>query len=579
MAFTTSDDRHFVRLTEAVDWSFRQSKIDRKIHQMLVRFMAGEYYPFKDSTAGPHTAINLLSMASRAMTRHLISKEPRALVNTTSEQLKSWAENQEISTNRRITTSDAAMVIVDVAAQSMCSFGTMFFAPQYIGEPDGMYLDLAIESIDRADFVFDLDSTMLERSDFSGHKMRMKLVDVHENPMFDEEARLEVTDSGQESVQNDERTNFQKAYGGVTSLYDYADIWCIYDRPRKKLIYFPRHQPHLKLAEIDWLGPAQGPYRHLYYEKLPNQAVPVAPLTHLLTKHKAFNELDMKAIFQQRTAKGVLFFTNAGKDEAERIIKAVEGQSVLREDGSVRYAHMGGADQGTVAMAEKQKADFSYASSGSIDQFQAQAETLGQERLLRGASNEMLSDMSGWAYKFTKGFCGDMFWFDVRDPSDKPQTFTKTLGTSGATYDIQWTKEHRQFVEQMEFDVDVEPYSYVERSPDSRLADVLGALQIIQGLGDQAAAQGISIDVESVVRTIAKYKNLPELYDVLILNQDPERLQQLLGSRGAGGQASPTAGKPNGQYTRTSESDGSGENVAMMNMMKRAGQSNEMVAA
>lgn len=572
----TTEDKHFRRLAEVVSWSYSQQKQDRKIHQTLIRFMAGEYYPFKGEKAGPHTAVNLLSMASRAMGRHLISKEPRALVNTTIDSFKSWAENQEISTNTRITTSNAAMTLVDVVAQSLTSFGTLFFAPQYKGTPDGMVLDLAIESVDRADFVFDLEADTLETADYSGHKMRMKLVDIRENPMFDPECREEVTESGDESALDDQSSNFQKAFGNRTSLYDYAEVWCIYDRPRNKLIYFPKEQPSMRLAEIDWLGPRVGPYRHLYYEKLAGQAVPVAPLSHLLTKHRAYNELDMKAIFQQRTAKGILFYTNASKDEAERIIKAVEGQSVLQENGAIRYAHMGGADPSTVGMAEKQKADFSYASGGTVDQFQQQAPTFGQERLLRGAANEMMDDMSGWAFKFSKGFCGDVFWFDVRDPDPKPKKIRKQAGTIGS-YEIQWTREHRQLVEQMEFDVDVEPYSYVEKSPDSRLADVLGALQIIQGLGDQAAAQGISIDVEAVVRTVAKYKNIPELYEVLILNQDPERLQALLGSRGTGGQTSPTAGKPNGQYTRTSESDGSGQAMETMRMMRGAGQQREMV--
>jgi len=112
VGYTTTEDSHFRRLAEVTDWSYRQQKNDRKIHQMLGRFMAGEYYPFKDATAGPHTAIPLLSMAARAMSRHLISKEPRALVNTQIEDLKTWAENQELSTNRRVVTSDAASVLV-----------------------------------------------------------------------------------------------------------------------------------------------------------------------------------------------------------------------------------------------------------------------------------------------------------------------------------------------------------------------------------------------------------------------------------------------------------------------------------
>jgi hypothetical protein len=347
----------------------------------------------------------------------------------------------------------------------------------------------------------------------------------------------------------------------------------VYDRPRNKLIYYPKDQSSMMLMEVDWMGPREGPYLHLYYETVPNHAVPLAPLLHLLTKHLAFNALDNKAIQQQRRAKGNLFYTNASKEEAERIVNATLDQSVLQENGAVRYANIGGADPGTVAMSEKQKRDFSYASSGIVDQFMKQADTLGQERLLRGASNEMLDDMAGWAQVFMKQFVTNVFHFDVRDPDPNPQIIRKQVGKN-LSYEFPWTAEHRRFAMELDLEVDVSPYSYVDKTPQTVLADLLGVLQIVQGFGQQAAAQGIMIDVEAVVRTIAKLKNLPELHDVLILNQDPMKLQELLG---AGRGPQPTdPNKPQGNYTRRSESDGAGADMEIMRMMGRSGSNQDL---
>jgi ABC-type phosphonate transport system ATPase subunit len=344
------------------------------------------------------------------------------------------------------------------------------------------------------------------------------------------------------------------------------------------MVYFPRHQPNLRLLETDWLGPRHGPYRYLGYQYPPNHAVPIAPLMEWLTTHRAFNTLAMKGIHQQQVAKGVLAYTNAGKKDAEALVNAVLNQSVLQENGAVRYLQVGGAAPDTVAMAEKQKRDFSYASGGIVDQFMQQADTLGQERLLRGASNEMLEDMSSSTLSFMRGVCEDIYWFDVRDPNPQPTMLTKQIAGTDIAYQIAWTREHRQFVSEMEFEVDVEPYSYVERSPQARLADLLGALQIVMGMMDQAMAQGITIDVEAVVRTMAKYKNMPELYDCLILNQEPQKLAELLGPRGASGGGGQNPNKPNGQYTRASTSDGAGESMELLRSFGRGANQGELAA-
>ena len=84
-------------------------------------------------------------------------------------------------------------------------------------------------------------------------------------------------------------------------------------------------------------------------------------------------------------------------------------------------------------------------------------------------------------------------------------------------------------VAEREFVVDVEPFSYRQRSPESRLADLLGAIQIYMGLEGQATAQGLSMDVEKLMKIIAERRDLPELNDVLIYNQDPRELAETLG--------------------------------------------------
>ena len=579
MAYS-SDDKHFDKVAELVGWSYIEQRADRQIHRSLVWHLGGEYYPTTDGEVGMDTPINLLSLASRAMARSLIAKAPRGLAVTDSQALKSFAEAAEISLNQRIVRSNLAETLREVAGQSMVSVGIFFLGAEYEGVNDGMRLKLLMESIDRCDYVYDIQSRTLEDADLQGNRFRMPLKDVREHPWFDREAAAEVQGSMtapySEEDENDLRRARRRSRG---DLYDYVDIWRVYERRRNKLWYFPCQQPTLKLAEMDWTGPSHGPYRYLYYEKLPNHAIPVSPLMHLLKKHRAFNILDAKTIHQQQTAKGNLFYTNASRADAERIVNSFDNQSVLQENGAVRWGHIGGAAPDTVAMAEKQRRDFSYA-AGGLDTYAGlsgqSAETLGESRLLAGAANAMLEDMGGYAQEFMKGVLGDVYWFDIRDPDPNTRMLRKPIEGTNVTYGVPWTPEKRAMIERFQFDIDVEPYSYRMRSPEGRLADLLSAVQVVLSMGPMAAAQGVMVNVPEVVRQIARLRNLPELNDALITNRDPNELTAMMQAGGGGQQPQGTSGPK--RYIRESRSSGAGEQQEILRSMGRS-QAAEMVAA
>jgi hypothetical protein len=568
MAYS-SNDEHFTRLTECVENSWRRQRNDRAVHQNIIHHLLGDVHP----SVGPDgfaTGIPLLSMAARSMARHLISKAPRVTASCQPKELKSWAENAEIATNKRIIRSNLAAELRECANQSMVSFGTMFLGPCYVGTPEEMKLDLEIRAIDRADYFYDIRSATLEDADFQGHEFDMTLTDVHDNPMF-EECRMEIVADGRSRGLGEESSNLRRTETSSDDLYDYVRIRCVYEKRRNKLFYYARHQPEMKLAEIEWYGPRHGPYRYLYYEKPPGNAIPISPLMHLLKKHRAFNLLDVKTIDQAQVQKNILFYSNAQKEEAETVLRARNNQSVLQENGPVRMGSVGGADGGTVGMAEKQKRDFNYATGGIVETFVQQAPTLGQERLLRGSANDLLEDMGGSAKLFIKGVCEDIFWFDIRDPNPHPQFLQKEF--EGVQYEVEWTREHRQFAMELEYEIDVAPYSYVDQSPNEELADGLGALQLLMNFQGQMVAQGITLDFEAVLRDIAKAKNNHMLPDWFILNQDPEKLAKLMGPR-LDSQPVDTA-KPNGNYRRTSESDGAGAEMEAIRAIGK-GRQNEL---
>jgi len=572
------DDEHFQRLTQAVRWSDKNLEEYRRINRLLVDASMGEHYPRFDGVA-PDTPINLLWMAHRAMSRFLYMRTPKALATTQVPQWHSFAEDAEIALNRTLKESAFGETLSEVVDQSLYSVGALYMDADYVGTPTDMRQELVIENVPFPDLVWNSGTGNIDKSDYIGRRVEMCLVDIHQHPLFDEEARMQVSAQNHQSGPNYGDTTWQRAYGSYkTDLYDYAQLYQVFDRKSGRMYVWPVYQPELKLRDSLWNGPRNGPIRLLHYGRPPGHPFPVSPMGNVYRLARAHGVLLAKSLQQQQAAKGLLLYTSASKEEAQDIVDSVDLNSVLQEHGAVRWTQIGGAAPDTVAMAEQSRKLFSYA-VGNLDQLMglgSQSPTLGQERMLSDSATANMKDMGEVVYKFIQGAVEDAYWFNIRDPETRDRVWKK-LGKTGLSFDVSWTPEKRRFIEGMKFEVEVEPYSYKARTPDGRLADLLGALQILQQFGPQMMAQGIMVDVESVVRTIAKYKDLPELYDSLILNQDPERLAQLLGPREG---RTPMDAQNQGpkRYIRESTSDGAGAEQEMMRMFGR-GQQDQVVSA
>ena len=573
------DDRHFQRLTEAVRQSEIRTEDYRRLNRMLVDAAMGQYYP-RFNTRDPETPINLMWMAQRAMSRFLYMRDPRGLATTSVPQWQSFAEDSEIALNRTIKEAQFGKVISEVVDQSLYSVGALWMSADYVGTPTGMKQKLVLENVPFPDQVWDARTRSFDESDYVGRQIDMKLIDVHEHPLFDEQLRKQVQESAQDNSANHSDATFhQSSHSYRTDLYDYVKIMQVYDRSSERIYMWPKSQPDLKLMDMVWNGPGIGPMRFLHYGAPPGHPYPVSPMANVYRLSRAANVLLAKALQQQQAAKGLLLYTSASKDEAQAIMDSVDLNGVLQEHGAVRYTQIGGAASDTVSMAELSRKLFSYA-VGNMDQLLglgSQTPTLGQERMLSENTTANMQDMGEVVYQFVKGSVNDAYWFNIRDPETRERIWKK-LGKTGLQYDVSWTPEKRKFIEGMNFEIDIEPFSYRSRTPDGRLADYMGALQLLGQWTPQMNAQGMMLDIEAIIRTIAKYKDLPELYDGIIMNQDPDRMAQLLGPREG---KTPMEAQNQGpkRYIRESVSDGSGEQQELLRMFGRGQQDQEVVAA
>lgn len=573
------DNRYFDRLVRASRLSYERQRKARELHRQIIRHLMGEFYPLTNGLNGIATSLPLLSLAGRSMIRNTMSKAPRVMLHTDDPSAKSWIEDTALAVNLRIKQRELDETFYEVSRQSMCSVGILFQNIEWVGDRDGMRLDIVARAIDRADYVYDISCTQrLELSDYQGFKSDYHLADVYENPYFNDKKYDVQPSPGHRDASA--VTNFNtQGDNEPTSLYDKASIWCMYDRLRGTFTYYPDSQPDLMIGEVPYDGPEHGPFRYLMYEKPPNHAMPISPLMHLLRKHRAFNIIDGKAIAQQEIAKWLLMYTSASKEVADRIAKSSENSTVLQDNGSVRGIHIGGASPAMVSMADKQLSDFSYG-AGGMNQYSGLSgvgvETATESSLQSKSASQFLEDMQGWSEKFVQGACEDMVYYTLGDPSREQKMLWKTERMTGEKYEVSWDYDKRLAVRQKQYTVEVEPYSYRSRSPEARLNDIMSAVQFYLSVQQVAASQGVALDVSALFDQIATKRSIPELNDILIRDQNPLELSEMLG--GSQPNRNEDMGRPR-SYNRHSTSDGAGERQAQMQAMGKSMESQEIIAA
>jgi hypothetical protein len=162
-----------------------------------------------------------------------------------------------------------------------------------------------------------------------------------------------------------------------------------------------------------------------------------------------------------------------------------------------------------------------------------QAETLGQDQLLLGSATNRLVDMQDRTTEGVTDVIRSLMWYEWTDPLRSRKIKYKVPGT-GIDMELNWSPEQREG-DVIQYDMVVQPYSMVSSSPGSKLQAISQVFdKFIAPYQPQMEQQGIGVNFESLMRTISKYGNLPELEDMLTFGQPPP-----LQEPGAGGPASP----------------------------------------
>jgi len=517
------------RLQRALEYSYDRLEPFRLRRRTAIEQYVGAHYG--DHNVRARVPMNLISLAVTTWVRQLVARNPAVKVKTTLRAAKPIAYTLELVLRKSFARMGLSVSLRDWLRDAMLSplgilkIGRcMSLRPNrqghYYGEP---YAD----PVDFDDWVQDMGAQSWEAQQFRGNIYRMTVEDVRSHPLFSRARREAQADEDEARLPGgDDRiiTLTSGALSGEDRLYDTCSLLDLYLPYEGKVVtLLGRIGDKLQVLRVDDFPIPHGPYHRIAFDSVPGNPIPRPPVSEIIDLHDLGNALFSKLEDQARRQKTILGVQAAAKDDAERIIEAVDGEVIkMVNPQAVQQYSFGGIDQPSLAFALLIKDLFSYF-GGNLDLLAGlgnQSPTLGQDQLLSASASRRIMDMSDTVYSAVTLACKDIAYWLWTDRDRVDYVEKRVPGVADAYATVRLGPQEKAAFDYESFDFEVEPYSMQHQTPQTRIASVMQIMQFLAPYMPLLQQQGKSLNVDALIDQLARDTNIDELRD-LFVEADP----------------------------------------------------------
>jgi hypothetical protein len=520
------------RLQGAINWSYRQLDPFRKNDATAMKQYVGSHYSNKG--ADKKVPFSLLELAMSTYTQRLVGGKPRVLATTPHRQLIPMKSKLQRGTNHLLEEIIFHETLAEVVQGAFMSIGVLKLGLDFRGttEWNGFTHDVTqpfADSVTLDNWVHDMSATRWDKIQFCGDRYCMDLEDGRQ--MFARGNLLHpLTYTG--NSQQDRAQELSQGDGFNREDYrEQTEVWDIWDPKENRIIMLAAGEgleadvTGEYLDVIDWNGPERGPYRLLRFNPVRGNVMPVPPVGLWRDMHELANNVMRKLDRQARRQKTVVGVQAGGEPDGTTIMEANDGQMVkLVNPKNVATMNFPGVEPQQLAflIQIKNMASWLWGNLDALGGLSPQSETLGQDRLLTASASQRLIKMQNVVLDFVSDSIRSLSELLYTDPFIiLPQT--KRYGNISVS--IPWTPEDRE-ADFTQYNIKIEPYSLQYRSPSERLETIRQTMiQMVAPFAQQMQAQGIVVDFEKLMRTIADYTGLDELNDIMVYT-NPRHMQE-----------------------------------------------------
>lgn len=561
------------RLCQAI---YRARLVLRKPRQNrleMVRQYVGQHW--SEEGTSERVPVNQISLYCQIVGRSLIAKNPRVLLSTFNSAAKPTVSAMQDWCNEAIEEMDLASTLQRVVLDALFSVGIAKVALATPVDAARTGWDLAggepfVERVDLDDFVFDVHARDFAEVTFIGHRFRAPLDAVKSGKYFSK-GRRELEPDWDEpfNKEGDERINmlgqtFMAGY--VEEFVPHVTLWEVY-LPHERVVLTlhdnwmqgAKGDEYVKpLREQDWLGPDTGPYHLLGYSWVPGNPMPKGPIQDLYDLHDATNRLYRKLIRQAERQKSNTLYPRSAAEDATKVKDADDGEMVaVDQPDKIIEVSRGGPNQQNFVMADHLFQRFMLM-AGNLEAaggLAPQAKTLGQDELLQKAATAGVADMQDRTVRYTACVLKALCWYWHHHPQRVMRTRYQVPGLPDVGITRHVTPAQRQQVAWEDLQLMVDPYSMQSATPASRVQGIFSVLQQIAPFMPFVQQQGIIPDMKALLEMLGKYLDLPELGEILDIQEPQQDEGDIQTPDGTGKPANTTR-----RYERVSGSNRSQQN-------------------
>lgn len=518
-----------VRLQDKVDSCWHRISNHRTVRERIWKAYIGDTHGLS-APGADRIPLNGHALYARSLIHYLAAHQPKLLISTDVGPWKAHTESVEFQASRVMREQRFGFKqqrwVLDALLYSP---GVLKVCREFVRVPQGDEGDYAevlrtvVANVDGSDVVYDTAGSSWWDCGFVGHKVRTGIDDVMANPLFAHvpEERLRGMAGG---TMGDEGRLFFEDDDKSQPYRETVSLWEIYDRCSDRLIIFPVDGSDLVLYDEPWDGHPNGPLHPLDFLDVPNHVVGLSPLCILHDLIEATNRALSKTIKQTDVAKTIMRIVGGNRSEAEAVMQAFDGQAVFQDGGgTAEMMTVGGPDARTMAMVPILKDLYNWL-GGNINELAGlgvSAPTATQGKLLSEAASGMVNFMQARTQEAVRQVAEAIVYNELKDDIGTESVPRKLA--DGQTHWKKFTPEMRQQIDAVLVNVNIDVFSMRYRSPEQRLEQLMTWWTQFAVPGYQIwQQQGGEYDIQALMRTYAKYADMPEINDVALYSMGPQ---------------------------------------------------------
>jgi hypothetical protein len=495
-------------------WKKLQEGPLRHRETMLKLWASGYFDPGYGRT---HT-INLMDRGVSTLVPFLTEGNPRILVETQIPELRGWSYTTQLALNFFIEKLKLAeTVLIPAAINSMFGAGitrTSFYYDRTISEND-VSIKLGtpnVEVIDdscyigdpsakrRADFTLEGDMYTLP-TDYAKDFFAGK--DKHGNEIADY-----ITADSSLAMDYDPRRIANPSWDKKgLSLRDFTTFIDFYLYDENTIVtIMPKGRKAKILREVEWDGPAGGPYDYLGYKFFPNTANPLPPAWSWHDLDTTMSLLIDKMREQAESQKNILAYSAEVADDVKEVVKTPNNGTVrVANVDAMKPISLGGVNELNYQWVNYVEMEFSKqgAASDVMGGRGVNAPTLGQEQLIYSNASRIVNNMYSRFMCFTTSIVKKLAWAFWTDPSTYVPVIKEIPGVGELPVRFSSVEKVGDFYD---FVFKIVPYSTQRNSPELQFQKIMQLMsQWILPTQQLAAAQGQQVDYPLVTKILGDY--------------------------------------------------------------------------